>query len=375
MTFMRKILGTLKTESISEMENTAKGNTKTEVIYHDRFDEEYREVNNYREITFNGRNFNIPEVQLCAAILLDGSVNGSKIRENSHYALYFEGRYGIMNISTLHRWLYEQGYLRKAFLAEALSLYKVPELKIILESLGLKKSGNKADLIERIINAIDDEEKARIVNQCEHLFVTEKGLAFLEENGDYGRWHSKSYDVTFEEFNKHRFLCGRKRRFYDTIFQALNEKAFIYQAKHYFSKLEMIYYNLSEVLYDEGKYDLYLRYILYRMYFSTNLASHPHLFDIDLVKYNGIEKQKEYIKSFNDIFHESDLKRVVELKEYYSEQILDMIYDMPILPYEIFNKIDLADSIYDLLSEEYFDTEHYINYICIKYENYINKFL
>lgn len=99
MTFIRKILDALKLESTREMENIRKGDNR-EVLYHDRFGEEYREVDNYREITFNGRNLDIPEVKLCAAILLSGNQNGSKIRSNDHYSLYFEGRYGLMNVST-----------------------------------------------------------------------------------------------------------------------------------------------------------------------------------------------------------------------------------------------------------------------------------
>lgn len=361
------------------MDNWKEGNEKyeknTKILYHDRFDEEYREVDNYREITFNGRNFDIPEVQLCASILLSGNKNGSKIRNNDKYSLYFEGRYGIVNISRLHQWLYEQGYLRAAVLPEALSLYKVPELKIILESLGLKKTGNKSDLIDRVISAIDEEQKTQIVNQCEHLFVTEKGREFLRENEDYVMWHRKPYGVTFEEFNQHRILCGRKRKFHDTIFNVLSQKAAEYQVKGYFSRLEMIYFNLSETLYDEGRYDLALQNTLFRLYFSTNLASHTYYFNIDHVKFDGIKKIKEHIIACNDVFYENDLRKIVKLKDYYSEHILDIIYGYNILPYCIFDKNDMANTVHDLLNEVYFDTKRYMDYICKKYEKYIRQFL
>ena len=373
MSIISKILDAFKLESTKEMENIRKGNNG-EVLYHDKFNEEYREIDNYREITFNGRNFNIPEVQLCAAILLSGSKNSSKIRNNNEYSLYFEGRYGIVNISKLHQWLYKQGYLRPAVLSEALGLYKVTELKTILESLGLKKIGNKSDLIERVISAIDDEEKARIVNQCEHLFVTEKGLAFLEENEDYVMFHRKSYGVTFREFNKHRILQGKKRKFYDTIYNVLSQKAAEYQIKGYFSQLEMIYFWLAESLYDEGRYDLAIRYYIYRLYFSTNLAWHVALFDVELVKFHGVKKEQDYIKSLHEIFNKGTLDRLIELKDYYEEHILDIVYDMQILPYCIFDKMDMADAIHDLY-EGTFDEECNTNYICINYGKYIKKFL
>ena len=378
MSFMRKILDAFKIENVREAENTTdvfSPDPQTEVLYHDKFNEGYRKSDNYREITFNGENLDIPEVKLCAVILLSGNQNGSKIRRNDQYSLYFEGRYGLVNVSALHRWLYEHGYLRAANLQEALSLYKVPELKTILESLGLKKTGNKSDLIDRIVSALGTEEKEKITNQCEHLFLTGKGYTFLEENGDYDMWHRKSYGVTFEEFNKHRLLCGKKRRFHDTIFQALNEKAFTYQCNQWFSRLGMIYFNLSEVLYDEGRYDLSLQNILYRLYFSANLAWHTYYFSINHIKYDEIDRIKEHIIACNDVFFDNDLKRIIELKGFYNEQMLDTIYDIPILPYSIFDKADMASVIYDLLSDSYFDKNRYMNYICMKYENYIRKFL
>ena len=375
MSFISKILDAFKMESTREMENGADGSVgQADVLYHDRFDEEYREVDNYREITFNGRNFNIPEVQLCAAILLSGNQNGSEIRNNNEYSLYFEGRYGIMNISTLHKWLYEQGYFRKANFHEAISLYKVTELKTILESIGLKKTGKKQDLIDRVANAIDDEQKARITSRCERLFITEKGREFLRENEDYYKWHRKSYGVTFAEFNKHRILQGRKRQFYDTIFQALNEKAFEYQYRKWFSKLEMIYHNLCEVMYDRGDGEIALRYALLRLYFSTNLASHPSLFDIRLLKYDGMKKRKEYIRKLNSAFFDYELEKISELRRYYGSNTLNIVYSTGGLPYTIFQKADFENAIEDLFSGE-FNSAYYTEIIIKGYEKYIRKFL
>ena len=370
----------------SEFANSKTENTQFSVERNPSFDayndycqnianhEDYRAFNNYTEITFTGRNFDIPEVQLCAAILLSGSQNGSKIRDDNHYSLYFEGRYGLVNISKLHQWLYEQEYLRPALLSEALSLYKISELKTILESLGLKKGGNKSVLIDRIINGIDDDEKSRIVSQCKHLFLTEKGHIFLEENDDYVMYHKKSYGVSFEEFKKHRFLQGRNRKFYDTIFQSLSECAYIYQRKKNFSKLEMIYFHLSEVFYDEGKYDLSLQYTLYRLYFSTNLSSNRFLFEKDFVEFNGIENCKKRINSAV-IFNQYTLNRIIELKDSYNDYFLNVVYNSCILPYCLFDKMDMADAIYDLYNNEYFDAEFYTNLIRTNYEEYIKQFL
>ena len=175
----------LKMESIREMEKAADVvvlDDKTKVPYDDKFDEEYRKGDTYREISFSGKEWNSPEVQLCATLLLYQSRKGSEIGKNATYSRYYEGKYGITNISKLHKWLYENGYLRDATLLETLGLYKVSELKTILESLGLKKTGNKDDLIKRVIESIDEKQKSKITKTCNYLFLTEKGKMFLDVN-------------------------------------------------------------------------------------------------------------------------------------------------------------------------------------------------
>lgn len=368
----------LKMESIREMEKAADVvvlDDKTKVPYDDKFDEEYRKGDTYREISFSGKEWNSPEVQLCATLLLYQSRKGSEIGKNATYSRYYEGKYGITNISKLHKWLYENGYLRDATLLETLGLYKVSELKTILESLGLKKTGNKDDLIKRVIESIDEKQKSKITKTCNYLFLTEKGKMFLDVNYDFVLYHRSQYDISLEEFCKNRFIDGRKRTFNDTIYQILTARAYSYQLLKYFSRLEMVYWNLSNICDSEGNGELALRYALYRLYFSTNLASHPELFETEMVKFNGINGQREHIKALNEAFNKVTLDRIIKLKEYYGEHILDIIYGMQILPYTIFDKIDLADAIYDLLNKTYFDAEHYIDYICARYEKYIKKFL
>lgn len=344
-------------------------------VYPDRFDSDYANPDTRKGIKFSGSKFDIPEVKLCAAILLSGNQNGSKIRNNNEYSLYFEGRYGIVNIGTLHKWLYEQGYLRKAVLSEALSLYKMPELKTILESMGQKKGGNKDALIERIVANIDNEDKERILIQCEHLFPTKKGYEFLWENEDYVMYHKKSYGLTFDEFNKHRISRGRKRKFYDTVFQALNEQALTFQLSKQFSRLWIVYTSLSDSLHDEGRYDLSLQNALYGLYLSANLSWYSDYFEEERIEIDSIQRVKNWVKSCDNAFHDINLKRVVELKEYYHEQMLDVIYSCPILPYTIFDRSDLARVVNDLLNEVYFNKEYYTNYVCAKYEKYIKQFL
>lgn len=375
MTFMRKILDALKLESTREIEK--KGDKvenddkrEKETAYNDRFYENHRPT--FRKtVVFTGYDLSEPAVEACAALIISGSVKrGEKIKPNVYYS-YFENLYGVVNIRELHIWLYEHGYLRKATPKEALYLYKVPELKTILDSIGLKKNGNKPDLIDRIVENLDSTMKEKLSNECDRYFRSEKGEAFLSENQDYVLFHSKQYGVTFQEFCEHRLLQGKKRKFYDTIFHALSQKACTYQTKGYISQLETIYHNLSDCLYDEEKYELSLQNALYTLYFSTNLASKYYLFSLGNVRFDGNAKSR--INS-EETFNPHIVGRILELQPYFKEQMLDVVYTPEILPYCLFGKYDMLDAVLDLYDNT-FDSEQYTNYIRINYEKYIKKFL
>lgn len=405
MRFVQKILDTFKMKSTREM-GSEKGKPEAEayieifrankpaniidkitdkkkesIDYGDRFYEDYRPITR-KAIAFTGNNFSNPAVQACAALIISGSVKkGEKIKPNDYYS-YFERLYGVVNIRELHIWLYENNYLRKATPKEALNLYKVPELKAILDSMGLKKNGNKADLIERIAENTDIEMKEKLSSECDRYFRSEKGERFLSENEDYVLFHRKQYGVTFQEFCEHRILKGGRRKFYDTIFNVLSQKAYEYQVKGYISQLEWIYLDLSKMCYDQAKnsenskdklYTLSLENALYRLYLSTNLASKYYLFSIDNVKFDGIETAKHRILS-EEAFNPYTMSRILELRNYFNEQMLDVVYAPEILPYCLFGKYDMLDVILDLYNGE-FDAEFYTNHIKTNYVNYIKQFI
>ncbi len=197
MSFISKILDAFKLESTREMENSADNSARhnempvsepqrdikrveklADIAYNDRFYEDYRPAMQ-KTMAFTGNNFSEPAIQACAALIISGSVKrGEKIKPNDYYK-YFENLYGVVNIRKLHLWLYENGYLRNATPKEALNLYKVDELKTILDSMGLKKTGNKRSLIERIEENPDDSMKEKLSNECDRYFRSKKGEIFL----------------------------------------------------------------------------------------------------------------------------------------------------------------------------------------------------
>lgn len=121
-------------------------------------------------------------------ILLDWS--DSK-KEKALHPEYFSYTYGINWHESLKK-LKEMKYLRYATPVEKLPSLKVTELKDILSKAGLKKTGKKADLIERIKTEIDPNEYANDLN-FKSFMVTDSGKKILKEF-DFIIWsHRKSF--------------------------------------------------------------------------------------------------------------------------------------------------------------------------------------
>lgn len=91
---------------------------------------------------------------------------------------YAENAFGRNVVPALQR-LLDAGYLELGDMEQRISLKTVPELKAILADRELKTSGNKKELVHRLLDNIDEEilEELFPVNVYK---ITEKGLTALE---------------------------------------------------------------------------------------------------------------------------------------------------------------------------------------------------
>jgi hypothetical protein len=92
---------------------------------------------------------------------------------------YFETTYGLDAKRSLDK-LIEVGYVKESSAIESLASLKLPELKEILKSKGLKVSGKKANLIARIGESSTEEEVETYIDS-RMLEVTDKGNEVLAE--------------------------------------------------------------------------------------------------------------------------------------------------------------------------------------------------
>ena len=255
---------------------------------------------------------------------------------------------GITNIYTYFEKLLDEGYLQNANIYEILNAeHTIPELKVIADSLGVSKTGNKDTLISNIVPALSTSDIDCILAESHLYALSEKGMNILQNNADYVLLHKYISYVPLSAFNDYRFPpnCTRRRNFYDTMFQFYSAQIAFYEWKHNYHSLGLAHLALYKIMMEESKktthsvpFDLVLLHYVYYLYLSSCFCletKHINEFapcyasrnirnfilptpDVDLYKICDFEKFINYAVIFNEnppsyLSHEEFMQYVHEM--------------------------------------------------------------
>lgn len=137
-------------------------------------------------------------------MLLEYCSKGNYPKPSTGYPGFWWFKYGIRDVGSVMISLEQRGFLKWASKSDYLKGLKLDELKQILLKAGLALTGNKADLIARILAEIP-EENLDIPNYIPKYNLTELGKLELEENGYIPYMH------------KHKQLTTEDSRFGETF--------------------------------------------------------------------------------------------------------------------------------------------------------------
>jgi len=112
------------------------------------------------------------------------------------YPQYLRNKYGIGFPKENLMRLESEGYIRPTSSKESLSHLKVTELKDIASSMGLKVSGKKEELCQRISDNSTEEDLARYVN-VRYWIKTGKGEDLLHKNS-YISYYTEDHPYSLE---------------------------------------------------------------------------------------------------------------------------------------------------------------------------------
>ncbi len=175
-----------------------------------------------------------------------------KPRTNEKLSDFRLSQLEITNWHIFFNELLHDGYIRYANSKEILSSYLLKDLKIIADSLGVKKSGRKAELVQRICESISKNELDDMLSGEIRFIIDEKGKEYLKINNDLAMLRAHTIlDVSLSEFMDNRFIQGRKRNFYDTMFQALSNQKRYYSFIKNYSAMSLTCLHIYEIMSEE----------------------------------------------------------------------------------------------------------------------------
>lgn len=277
------------------------------------------------------------------------------------FPVYFQYECHLSNPKKLQYELLQNDYLKPAPAYMVLESYRVPELKMLAESIGCSKSGKKQELIDRIYTALDSESRQQLISQADLYVLSSKGKAFLEGNDDYLELHRHAnYNIPLSEFNRNRFPDGQHRRtFNDNIYTLLSERVYKNCVQRIFHGMEHDHKILFDIAMSEYRYDIALDHYLRFLYLESCCVSTAQYYasDFHMVAFNPDSEI---------IFTVRSAEPVVELAEYFSPNYIETIYMDLSLPPSFLTQQEFTDMINDMIESTVFDFNKYNKLIVSK---------
>ncbi len=311
-------------------------------------------------------------------MLLSGHLKGREIGNGYIVAFMYECQ--VTNPERLDKWLLYNDYLRNPTIEETLSRYKVPELKGFLSNKGMKVTGKKAELIERLVSALSESDIKALIDSDKRYYLSEKGLKHYYDNIDLNELHRNwKYGLPLNEYFKYRKSNDIIRGFYETAYLVLQEKikngTIGVFGQNRVTTFDFM--NFSEVCEKLEMYEDSVKAVLMKIYIDTNLIENTYFcFDKDWIERDGVDGICSRIDQNQCmIFNTYPIQRMVLLSEYYSEYMVDEIYKNIKLQYTVFEKKDFKAAIDNMIQSAYFDASPYMRIIKDNYRYIANKIL
>lgn len=276
------------------------------------------------------------------------------------YPRYFLYNFNIANPSLYHKKLLSEGYLQEAPINELLSSLKVTELKNILETNNLPKTGKKAELIKRIVDSIPEDKI--MVSFTEKIYsLSDKGLLFLKDHDDYVQlFQHSSYQISIDEYEKTKKELRNYTKFNDIAWNIFNKRTLDYAAQKNYGLLRNTYFEMGELLEEETKnkqsLSLYLTALLYDVSGIENLKTILYYID---GAYSKKDLKDLYIEPF---FVPGLLGRIEKLSDFYEDGMAADVYKKHYLDMNLCSCEKFNDLVCEILYEPTLDEEKWKEY-------------
>ncbi|WP_288867892.1 SAP domain-containing protein [uncultured Parvimonas sp.] len=263
-----------------------------------------------------------------------------------NYPHYYQYEYKIKDTKKLH-----QEFINKGFLIEldienniqaVLNMMTIAELKELLKTKGLKVSGKKADLVERLLTI--NISKNEIHPKYYVYTLSEKAINYLEKYDFLYKLHQSTYGIELEEYihNKNELEKAwktNKVKFNDVCWAILNKRTLKYSFNKDYGLLRNNFYDMYVITKSEGKANLEL--LCNVLYIDlSGMENNNSVEDLEIMFY----KNSPIAPALSD-----------EIKKYKLSDIIDALKNVRLnLPFSYFN----LNQMINIITDEYNDLIH-----------------
>ncbi len=329
--------------------------------------------NNIEYIDDNERKIAIEKNNFHKAVFLNRYSIGVHVMRDTEYPRYFYYDFGIKKPSSFHKKLIREGYYKPSEISDILESMRISDLKIVLRNLNTTTTGKKLELIDRILTSTSPDQLMHVLqsDNTEFYSLSDKGKKFVEKHADYillfkhrDKWH-----IEFKDYiSAKKFLPGTNN-FYFVIQSIFKDREFENWKNNNYRSLAFDYQNIADLSSKIGNLEQALIYYLKALYLEIISANFHNLSLYKEGIYSKYDCKKGFIKPYLTYM----LMKIYELREFYSQNVLDEAYEV----FDHFFEFILCDKktfeclVEDIINNN-FDNEQWI----LKFkEIYLNIFI
>lgn len=294
----------------------------------------------------------------CIILLLYKLQNHAPVSPDKfNSSFYYYQNHNVANAPLIYQYLLKNGYFKSPNIMDVLHSYHIPELKAILRNCGAKVTGNKTDLIDRIINVLPKDDLNNILNSCDYLVISEKGASLLADNFDLIDFNKHGYElnISLSEFIQWRIYDNKICSYNDTCFRVLTAKVHDNLSTFNYHRLDYIYLHLCELElnldHPAMAVEYFIRYVYILICDTQNIRNYCDNQDTSYAY--------EYYSHYGYLLPTSLPLTFNQLQKYYSPQLANHVYCTPEYPPCLLTLNEFIDLFHDMETQIVFDREKY----------------
>lgn len=313
--------------------------------------------------------------EYATVIVLWGYDKPKELIKNGQTPVYYTYECNITNIEMFIKQLIVDGYLRHPNNQELLQTLTIKELKDVLKENGEAGTGNKKDLIDRIIE--NNINVSLFDRKEEYYIISELGEEFYESHKEYIELHRhQNYRITpreFYEMKKRLLSKGNLYIYRDCIWGIFQNRLLNYSKEKDYIKLHFNYENMANFCYEEGKLNvavnLYLKCVIYELcgvnFYYEWKWFHDNSYAVEMLKKNIKES----------IIYCTSMQSLIKCKEFYKNDMLKREYDNLEMNFKLCSLELIEKIINEAMNDSMFNIEEYKELIIRDRLNNLNKYI